>query len=103
MSGGCENWLAGAILASNLYVRWVEPIGAFRTRDGRLVNKVRMLEKETDRFEDPRDKRVTGESGSIANEPCDPVPVPGQYPEDGGRRSHAFFADHNFLPCRVRR
>jgi len=29
--------------------------------------------KKTDRFEDPRDKRVTGESGSLANEPCDPV------------------------------
>jgi len=32
-----------------------------------------MLGKGTDRFEDPRDKRVTGESGSLANEPCDPV------------------------------
>jgi len=36
--------------------------------------------KRTDRFEDPRDKRVTGESGSLANEPCVPV---GQ--ADGGR------------------
>jgi len=35
--------------------------------------KVRKLEKGTDRFENPRDKRVTGESGSFANEPCDPV------------------------------
>ena len=34
------------------------------------MNKVRRLEKGTDRFEDPRDKRVTGESGSLANEPC---------------------------------
>jgi len=32
-----------------------------------------MLEKGTDRFEDPRDKRVTGEAGSLANEPCVPV------------------------------
>jgi len=32
-----------------------------------------MLEKGTDRFEDPRDKRVTGESGSLANKPRDPV------------------------------
>jgi len=30
LSGGCDNWLAGSILASNLYVRWVKPIGAFR-------------------------------------------------------------------------
>ena len=30
----------------------------------RLVNKVGKLEKGADRFEDPRDKRVTGESGS---------------------------------------
>ena len=37
------------------------------------MNKVRRLEKRTDRFEDPRDKRVTGESGSLANEPCVPV------------------------------
>jgi len=37
------------------------------------VNKVRRLEKRTDSFEDPRDKRATGESGSLANEPCDPV------------------------------
>jgi len=32
-----------------------------------------MLEKGTDRFEDPRDKRVTGELGSLAKEPCVPV------------------------------
>jgi len=38
-----------------------------------VVNKVRRLEKGTDRFEDPCDKRVTGESGSLANEPCVPV------------------------------
>ncbi len=32
-----------------------------------------LARKKTDRFEDPRDKRVTGESGSLANEPCVPV------------------------------
>ena len=34
------------------------------------MNKVRVLEKGTERFENPRDKRVTGKSGSFANEPC---------------------------------
>jgi len=29
--------------------------------------------KRTDRFEDPRNKRVTRKSGSLANEPCVPV------------------------------
>jgi len=32
-----------------------------------------MLEKGTDRFEDACGKRVTGESGSLANKPCEPV------------------------------
>jgi len=38
-----------------------------------MVNKFRRLEKRTDRFEAPRVKRVTGESGSLANEPCVPA------------------------------
>ncbi len=32
-----------------------------------------LAKKMTNRFEDPRDKRVTGESGSFANEPSVPV------------------------------
>jgi len=37
------------------------------------VNKVRMLGKARPFRRHPRDKRVTGESGSLANEPCVPV------------------------------
>jgi len=40
---------------------------------GRLVNKVRGLDEESERSKDSCDKRVTGELSSLANEPCVPV------------------------------
>jgi len=39
LSGGCGEWLAVSILASNRYVRWVKPIGALQKRDGPLAHR----------------------------------------------------------------
>jgi len=55
------------------------------TERTRWIAPVRMLEKGTDRFEDPSDKRVTGESGSLANEPCVPVGQANRGGDDWGR------------------